>query len=105
MSAPPANTVRNWSSGIDAMSLSIVERTVDAEVRAWWRCVGSAIDSGVMACNFDACVLWEEGANEVTVEERQANAMQAAGVARLIFRVGSFVLWKSVVLDYFTLFA
>jgi hypothetical protein len=58
-----------------------------------------------MACSFDACVLWEEGANEVTVEERQANAMQAAGDARLIFRVGSFVLWKSVVLDYFTLFA
>lgn len=50
--------------------------------------VGSTIDSGGMAFSCDACVLWLwEGANEVTVEERQVNAMQAADVARLIFRM------------------
>lgn len=48
--------------------------------------VGSTIDSGGMAFSCDACVLWLwEGANEVTVEERQVNAMQAADVARLIY--------------------
>lgn len=50
MSPPPAKTLRNSLSGMEAMSESIVERRLDAEVRAF--CVRSIASCGRNALRF-----------------------------------------------------